>query len=132
MRPGLQHSGHHITMEEVISVLHESYVSCPSGKLGLRCWCSLRKRQLGLCLEDQTGLILGCAVRVAPVLQKAKLEVGSVMAKTDLMAGAAAAFPWWVHVLGSCWEGSRTAEENILGESLPPVVLQGSEIHKYL
>lgn len=54
------------------------------------------------------------------------------MAKKDLKGGVAAAFPWCVPVLGSCWEGNRTAEENILGECLPPVVLQGSEIHKYL
>lgn len=62
----------------------------------------------------------------------AVLGVGSVMAKKDLKGGVAAAFPWCVPVLGSCWEGNRTAEENILGECLPPVVLQGSEIHKYL
>lgn len=83
-------------------------------------------------MEDQTEVILGWDVRVAPVLGKAKLEVGSVMAKKDLKGGVAEAFPWCVPVLGSLCEGNRTAEENILGECLLPVLLQGSGIHKYL
>lgn len=89
----------YITIGEVIFVFHKSYVSCPSGKLGLRWWCSLGKRQLGLCLEDQTGILLGWGVRVAPVLGKAKLEVGSVMAKKDLKEG------WLQPFLGVslCW-----------------------------
>lgn len=84
MRPSLQGNGHSVMMGEGMFVIHGSHVSCPSGKLGLRLWCSLGKWQLELCLEDQTGIILGCGVKVAPVLGKAKLEVGSVMAKKDL------------------------------------------------
>lgn len=64
MRPGLQRNGHSVRMEGVTFVFHGGYVSCPSGKLGLRCWCSLGKWQLGLCLEDQTGIILGCRVQL--------------------------------------------------------------------
>lgn len=100
-----------VTIGEVIFVFHKSYVRCPNGKLGLQWWCSLGKGQLGLFLEDQTEVILGWDVRVAPVLGKAKLEVGSVMAKKDLKGGVAEAFPWCVPVLGSLCEGNRTAEE---------------------
>lgn len=73
MRPGLQRNGQSVTRGEMVFVIHGGHVSWPSGKLGLRWRCSLGKWQLGLCLEDQTGIVLGCGVRVAPVLGKAKL-----------------------------------------------------------